>query len=108
MRDLGIKVYLIGRPVDALVTCYGVATLLEIKTPSGSVKRTQIAFLGAYEAPCGIVTTVKEALRLAYHPLIYQLTHKERLLMSVIAEEMKERGQKTMSVPKLRKLLEKA
>lgn len=63
-RRVGASVWLIGRPVDAIVGFQGRDYLIEIKTPRGRIRASQTAFRASWRGhEVQIVRTVDEALR---------------------------------------------
>lgn len=62
-RTAGATVETIGRPLDVLVGWDGVTYLCEIKTPRGSLRPSQKAFLRRWKGQALVIRSVDEAMR---------------------------------------------
>lgn len=65
LRACSVKVYVLGKPLDLLVCCRGVTSLVEIKNPDGKDEFTadQVKFIEEWPGTIHVVRTPEEAVR---------------------------------------------
>lgn len=65
LRQLGVSVYCIGKPLDLLCHCLGTTSLVEIKNRHGRNKLTPIQeeFIASWPGPIHIVHDIEEAVK---------------------------------------------
>jgi hypothetical protein len=62
LRDAGVTVVIIGRPVDLLCGYGGKNTLLECKTKEGKLRESQEEFFANWRGQVTVVRDVQQAL----------------------------------------------
>lgn len=65
LRECSVKVWVLGKPLDLLVCCRGVTSLVEVKNPDGKDEFTpdQVRFIEEWPGTIHIVRTPEEAVR---------------------------------------------
>lgn len=65
LRECSVKVWILGRPLDLLVCCRGITSLVEIKNPDGKDEFTkeQVEFIAEWPGTIHVVRSPDEAVR---------------------------------------------
>jgi hypothetical protein len=66
LRAISVQVEVIGKPVDLLVCCRGVTSLMEVKNPDGknTITKEQAEFFARWPGTIHLVRTPDEAVRM--------------------------------------------
>ena len=67
LKRVGVSVEVIGRPVDLLICCRGVTSVMEVKNEEGRDRLTadQVRFIERWPGKVHVVRTPEEAVRAA-------------------------------------------
>jgi hypothetical protein len=63
LRQLGVAVYNVKKPVDLIVYYRGVTSLVEVKGTDGRLTKAQVEFIAEWPGPVLIVRTPDDAIR---------------------------------------------
>jgi hypothetical protein len=63
LRQLGVQVECIGKPVDLLLCFRGETSLMEVKSPGGRFTKDQLDFFGRWSGKIHVAHNPNEAIR---------------------------------------------
>ena len=63
LRDIGVQVEILNKPLDLLICHRGETALMEVKNPDGgSLTKDQVEFIARWPGKIHVVETVRQAL----------------------------------------------
>lgn len=68
LRRCGVAVAVLGQPLDLLVCCKGITSLVECKSPGGTFTKAQAEFMSIWPGTVHVVRTPEEAVRAILGP----------------------------------------
>jgi hypothetical protein len=64
LKAAGVQVEVIGKPVDLLLCCRGITSLMEIKAADGRFTKDQVEFMARWPGVVHVARTPEEAVQL--------------------------------------------
>jgi hypothetical protein len=63
LRKVGVKVEIVGKPLDLLLWCRGVTSFMECKTADGRFTKEQVEFMASWPGVIHVAHSPEEAVR---------------------------------------------